>query len=324
MKDAPNYAAAELALGKELYTDREYTQAAAVLARVPATDRLALEANFYLGLARFNEAKYADAEKAFSFVALRLPLPEVVNDEAVAEARQGRDATPLLQRASNADPKDADYHYNLAVSNLRRGDFAAAQREIDLTLKLKPNDPDAGEVRKLVAAGRPAAGTAKSAVAGFEPAERLRRNYSEASFRQAAFQLDQVRAMRLATLPPVQQATEYTQLGRDYLNQGLLPVAEQEFHTAIAADPHSAAPHTGMAQVREQSGNAAEARAEAGASLRIAPSVDAYLVLARLDLAKNDLAASASDVKAALQLEPANGAAQGMRSALANRGQALP
>ena len=87
----PNYSAALLALGKALYADREYDQAAATLAKIQPTDRRALEANFYLGLARFNTAKYAEAESAFTFVASRLPLPEVVNNQAVASSRQGLD-----------------------------------------------------------------------------------------------------------------------------------------------------------------------------------------------------------------------------------------
>lgn len=319
--ESPNYTAAQLALGKELYADREYDQAAAVLAKVPKKDRLALEANFYLGLSHFNSAKYSEAEAAFAFVASRLPLSEVVNDQAVAQARQGKDGTAIFQRASNADPSDPDYHYNLAVSHYRHGDFAGAQTEIEKTLKLRPTDTEATELKTLISAGR---ATNPAATSSYEPTERLRRTYSEASFRQAAFQMDQVRAMRLATLPPARQAAELHQVGKDYLAQGLLPEAEQEFHAAIVADPTAASGHAGLAQVREQSGDADEARKEADASLKLAPNADAYLVLARLDLQKNDLASSAQNVRGALHIEPNNPAAQGLRQALQSRGQAFP
>ena len=318
VQDAPTYADAQLALGKELYSSRQFDQAAAVLAKVTQNSRLALEANFYLGLARFNGAKYADAANAFSFVAARLPLPEVVNDQGVALARQNKDGTALFQRASNADPNDPDYHYNLAVSLYRRGDFAGAQREIEAALKLKPSDPEAQQMRTLITAGRQAPTSGN-----FEPTTRLRRVYSEAGFRQAAFQLDQVRAIRLATLPKDQQATEYIQLGRDYLAQGLLPEAEQEFNSALAADPSSAAGHAGLAQLRERSGDQDQARQEAETSLKLKPSAAAWLVLSRLDLQKGDLAASVVDVQNALRVEPKDSAALGMRQALQSRGQSV-
>lgn len=319
--EAPNYAAAQLALGKELYSDRKYDRAAAVLAKVAHTDRHALEANFYLGLARFNAAKYAEAQAAFAFVASRLPLAEVVNDEGVALARQGKSGTVLFQRAANADPNDADYHFNLALSHYRNGHLDAARSQIDDAVRLQPKDTEAVELKKRIDSG---SSFAEVSGDGFDPTERLRRTYSEASFRQAAFQLDQVRAVRLATLSPEKRAAEYTQTGQDYLAQGLLPEAEQEFANALSADPHLPAAHTGLAAVREQSGNLAEARAQAQISLQITPTVEAYLVLARLDLAKKDLPASAADVRKALSLDAKNPAALAMRQALLSRGQALP
>ena len=346
VQEAPAYTAALLALGKTQYAQRDYDHAASTLGRIPPTDRRALEANFYLGLSRFNSGRYAEAEKAFAFVASRLPLPEVVNNQAVASSRQGHNATALFQRAVAADPNDPDYHYNLAVSFFRHNDVTGSLREIDQTLKLRPNDPEAPELKALIAYGRPvspATPTQPSAsasvpvnaalpklqtpakpVSEFEPLERIRRTYSEASFRQAAFQLDQMRAARMATLPPAEQATQYAQLGRDYLAQGLIPEAEQEFQSALAANPNSAEARAGLAQVREQSGDPAAARTEAQASIKLSPNALAYLVLARLELNDNQAGASAADVGRALKLEPNNTAALGMKQALAVRGQSLP
>jgi tetratricopeptide (TPR) repeat protein len=336
VQSTPNYTAALLALGKAQYAEREYDQAATTLAKIPPTDRRSLEAGFYLGLARFNTAKYAEAESAFAFVASRLPLPEVVNNQGVASSRQGHDATPLFQRASAADPNDPDYHYNVAVALLRRGDFTGAKREVDLTLKLRPADTEAASLKTSISAGRNITPSVKpgtpatvstndqTGTKDFDPLERIRRTYSEASFRQAAFQLDQMRAMRMATLPPAEQAAQYTQLGQDYLAQGLIPEAEQEFQAAIAADSSSAAAHAGLAQVRERSGNTEDARREATTSLGLHPNVVAYLVLARIELQANHMPESATEVSKALQLEPGNTAAQGMRQALQARGQSLP
>jgi tetratricopeptide (TPR) repeat protein/TolB-like protein len=334
----PDYPAAQLALGKAQYTQRDYDRAAATLAKIPHSDRRALEAGFYLGLSQFNSAKYADAEAAFAFVASRLPLPEVVNNQAVAASRQGRNAVPLFQQASAADPNDPDYHYNLSVSFLRQGDFAGASREVDQTLKLRPADHEAALLKARINSGRrltAAKTTATSAASAkpaanttddsdFDPLERIRRTYSEASFRQAAFQLDQMRAMRLANLPPAQQAAEYTQSGRDYLTQGLIPEAEQEFQAAIAADPSTANAHTGLAQVREHTGNIEEARTEAQTSLKLHPTADAYLLLAKIELQAKQMDASAADVSNALKLEPKNTAALAMKQTLQARGQRVP
>ncbi|HMF53954.1 MAG TPA: tetratricopeptide repeat protein, partial [Edaphobacter sp.] len=327
VQESPDYTDALLALGKSQYTERDYDHAAVTLARIPPTDRRSLEANFYLGLARFNTARYADAETAFGFVAARLPLPEVINNQAVASSRQGHNANALFQRAVAADPNDADYHYNLAASLYRAGDFSGAQREIDLALKLRPADPEAPQLKAFISRGRqPAAPAATTANSGstFEPLERIRRTYSEASFRQAAFQIDQIRAARLSTLSPAEQASQYVQLGGDYLAQGLIPEAEREFQSALTASPNSAQARAGLAQVRERSGDANGARDEAQASIKLAPNAPAYLVLARLELNGNQAAASAADVAHALKLEPNNTAALGMKQALASRGQTLP
>ena len=321
---APDYPAALLALGKEQYAARDYAAAASTLAKVPPTDRLALEANLYRGLAMFNSANYAAAQKAFNFVETRLPLPEVINDEAVAMSRQGKDGVVFFRRASVADPSDEDYHYNLAIALFRTGANDQAIGEANAALKLKPADKEAVELLGQLQLAPAGTRLNTNAASGFSPVERIRRNYSETGFRQAAFQLDQMRAARLATLPAVQRATQYVQLGRDYLAQGLLPEAESQFESALAADPNSAEAHAGLAQVREYSGDTTQARSEAGVSLHLHSNVDAWMVLARLDLAANLLPASADDVAHALLIEPSNFAALAMRQALRQRGQTVP
>jgi tetratricopeptide (TPR) repeat protein len=327
LKDAvglvPTYAAALLELGKEQYAERDFDGAAATLAKVPKNDRLALEANFYLGLAYFNSANYAGAQTAFSFVAGLLPLPEVVNNEAVAVSRQGKDGVALFQKASDADPSDEDYHYNLAIALFRRGDTVGAMRAVESALKLKPADHEAMELGTQLKQAAPGTHLKDDAENGFSPLERIRRNYSETGFRQAAFQLDQMRAMRLAMLPADKRAVEYTQLGRQYLAEGLLPEAETQFQDALEASPNSADAHAGMAQLREASGDPGKARDEAKTSLIMQPNVAALLVLARLDLAEKQMAACAEDIAKALKLDPTDADAIALKLVVQQRGQTV-
>ena len=320
---SPDYTSALLALGKEQYTSRDFASAAATLGKVPPTSPLALEAGFYLGLSRFNSANYPGAETAFSFVAQHLPLPEVLNNQAVAQSRQGKDAVALFQHASAADPSDEDYHYNLAISLFRRGDTAGALREAEAALKLKPSDNEALQLRAQLRTAAPGTRLAPTDVVGFSPVERIRRTYSETSYRQAAFQLEQLRTARLGTLSPQARSAEYAALGRDELTQGLLPEAETRFQAALSADPGNPEAHAGLAEVREDSGNPTEARSEALASLRLRPNAPALLVLARLDLAKSALTVAADEVSQALQLEPGNAVGQSLRQTLQGRGQTV-
>jgi Tfp pilus assembly protein PilF/TolB-like protein len=317
----PDYAAALLELGKEQYTGRDYEAAATTLAKVPKNDRMALEANFYLGLARFNSANYAGAEEAFAFVASRLPLPEVVNNEGVALSRQNKDAVADFQKASAADPSDEDYHYNLAIALFRRGDVADATTQAEDALKLKSSDNDATALLAQLKSAPPNTHLDQNADNGFGPLERIRRSFSETGFRQAAFQLDQLRAARLSMLPPAQRATEYTELGHQYLDEGLLPEAETQFKDALAADPNSAGAHAGIAELLATTGDAEKARDEAKKSLILSPNVPALLVLAKLDLADNQFASSASYVSEALKLEPKNSNVIALRLVLQQHGQ---
>jgi len=321
---APEYGAALLALGKEQYAQRDYAAAAATLAKVQPGDRVALEANFYLGLARFNSANYAGAADAFSFVAARLPLPEVVNDQGVAMSRQGKDAVQLFQRALQADPSNEDYHYNLALALYRRGDTANASKETEAALKLQPEDKDATDLRVVLATVPAGSKLSASPDSSFTPVERIVRAYTESSYRQAAFEMEQVRSARMATLPVAERTAQYVQQGRDYLGQGMLPEAEGQFNLAISSDPRSAAAHAGLAQVRELSGQAEQARKEARMSLQIQPNAAAWVVLGRLDYTANSMDLSTGDVIQALQLEPSNPGALALRQVLIQHGQKIP
>jgi Tfp pilus assembly protein PilF len=128
----------------------------------------------------------------------------------------------------------------------------------------------------------------------------------------------------LAALPPEERAAKLVKDGNQFLSRGLILEAEREYQAALHADPSSALAHAGLAQVREHSQDTKAAREEAQQSLKLAPNVAAYLVLARLDMDDHQLSAAAGEIRAALQLDPANAAARNLKQALDKRGQQKP
>ncbi len=327
VKLAPDFTSAWLALGRAYFSNQDYDEAATTLGQLPKTSTRALEADFYRGLAGFYTGNYREAEDAFAFVSMRLPLPEVVNNQGVAASRRGKDAGAFFEQAIAADPRDPDYHFNLAVALAHRKDTAGALKELDQVLALRPGDTEAQafeEQLKNPAAANPNPDPVKTVTDTQGPLTRIKRGYNEAGFRQAAFEMEQVEQMRLESLPPTERATELVKDGDQFFQRGLVLEAEREYREALGADPASALAHAGLAAVRERDGDPDAARLEAHASIQLTPNVPAWLVLARLDLQANQLTAAASDVSDALKVDPASADAKGMKLALERRGQTTP
>jgi len=302
-----------MALGREDYSSGQYDEAAAAFAKVDRSDPDALEAGFYRGLSLMFSGDYKGAEAAFAEVARVLPLGEVLNNEAVAISRQGRDASAQFVAAETADPNAADFHFNLAVTLKRRGELAGALNELKQCLKLRPNDAEAQELEKLWSSPGMATATA------VDPLERIVRTFDAVAFRQAAVMMDQMEAQRLGSLPPHERAVKLAGQAADYLDRGLLLEAERLYLAAVVADSTLADGHAGLAEVRERTGDTTAARKEAERALALKPSAQAYIVLGRLDLGENHVDRAAKDASAASALQPASPAVQELNRQIALR-----
>ncbi len=333
----PSYGPAWLALGDTAFAAQDYDQAAIAYGHLTRNDPNALQADFHRGLAYFYTGKYLPAEDAFAFVSTRLPLPEVVNNQGVAAARRGKDGAPLFQQAITGDPKDPDYHFNLALAYARRGDSANAQKEAAQALQLRPGDSEvqsfANNLRNpsylpapsVTNTPQPAGGTTSQAVANSNlPLERIKRSYDEAAFRQAAFELEQLEVLRAATETPAKRTVTLLADANRYLNAGLLVESEREYNQAISLEPDSAEAYAGLARIRERTGERDAARQFAAKSLQLHDNPPAHLVLARLALLSNQVPTAATEVSAALHLDGNNAEARGLRQAVVARGGQVP
>lgn len=305
----PGYALALLQLGKTYYNARDYASASTWLAKIPVAQAHGNEAQFYLGLASFYAGQMDAAQAAFSSLASRLPLTEVTNNLGVVAARRGdRRARGHFEKAVQTDPNDPDYHFNLAVELYREGNTQESARELRQVLAAQP-DPEANSFLDAINAG-----TAPSRL----PLERIKRNYDESGFRQLALEIDNANEARLEKADAVTHAAFHVQRGAELLEQGFLGEAEKQFREAVMLDSSNAGAHAGLARVLESFQNPSAARSEALMSLKLKPSADAYLLLARLDLAENDPAAAEQNVNHALQLEPGSAAAAALKRDIAS------
>lgn len=303
-----NYSVAMLALGKTYFGMRDYASAMNWFGKVPVSDKHALEANFFLGLAAYYSRNLDRAAQAFALVAERLPLTEVYNNLGVVEARLGKsDSVEYLQKAMDGDPSDADYHFNLGISLARVGDAPSAIRALKDAVTLNPND---GEAKSYL-------DSLTRAAAARPPLERIKRNYDEASFRQLAFAIQNAQEAQMAHADPKKHAAMHVEQGKQQLREGFYEEARDSFREAASLDPANSEAHLGLANAEIALNDFSGARGELDAALRIAPNPAAYLALAQVDLKEKKLDAANEHVEQALHLQPENAAALQLKQQLA-------
>ena len=310
----PDYYVALLELGKSSYHERDYAAAMRSLERIPKSDARAREANFYLGLSAYYLGQYEAAENAFDFVAARIPLTEVYNNLGVVASRRGeKKALEYFQRAVEVDPADPDYRFNLAVALYRAGDLSGAAKQAREALALRPSDGEARTVLDMANGAAPAQQGRGHVAAQKVPLERIKRNYDEASFRQLAQEISNVAELRLAKQPPRVHANYHIERGQELMSEGFVVEAEHEFREATALDQNNGPAHAGLAAALQARGDATGARNEARLALRLQPSAEAFLVMAKLDLAENNPQSAAENIDRALSLAPGDAAATALR-----------
>jgi tetratricopeptide (TPR) repeat protein len=166
-------------LGRLYWEQKEYRLAAGWFAKVKPNAPRYLDANFLLGICRYNVGEYAGAAEAFRLVARSVPLNEVFNNLGAAESRLDRpEALEDFRKALEGDPADPDYHFNVGYALWKSGQFEAAAASFRAALDRKPGDAQAtvllGRCLKRVG---PRPGER-------ETGERLKLNYEEAAWRQ--------------------------------------------------------------------------------------------------------------------------------------------
>ena len=177
-----HYSLPDFQLGKLMWSKKEYKAAADWFAKLPPGDVHFHEANFFLGLCRYNSGDFAGAVAAFQTVARVIPLSEVYNDLAAAESRLNQLSSSVddFRKALEGDRSDPVYQFNLGYALWRAGSFTAAAQRFHAVLDHNPDDPQAALLlARCDKQSGPRPGDSQT-----EGLERLKTNYEESAYLQ--------------------------------------------------------------------------------------------------------------------------------------------
>lgn len=329
------------ALGQAYFARRECEAALPWLSRIPPAHERGPEASFDAGVCHLLRNDPARAEAAFASLLERArassgagdssggelaELPEALNNLAVARGRLGktREAIAELQRATQLDPGEADYWFNLGLIEVRANDPAAGVAPFREVLR---HQPENAEAHALLIASLERSGQAAEAAAereafnrsGHRPAvlsaptpaalarlDRIKMHLDVTELHefpegsgQAAADSGSVRTHR------PQNRQLHLSRGRQFLAAGKLEEAQREFNQAIALAPlNSPAAHMGLAEVLRRQGRRDDAIREIRAALASRDGAATRTTLARLYLELNRKAEAREELRLALKLDP--------------------
>jgi len=331
----PNWPDPAFSLGQVYFTRNDCPSALTWFARVPPTNERSVEAIFATGVCYLRLNQPDKAEKVFSKLQEDLKLnmvsgadlPEILNNLALADARQGKlaAALPLLARARELDPDEDDYPFNLGLLSLQNNDLAAAAAQFRDAMEREPDNSEdrAFLIHSLEKEGKKdeASAARDTALEAFGPsglpALKLDGKLdSLAKYQRVSRELDTT-ALRMELATPatsngaaaesaasIEPAVAHLRRGRQELGAGRLDVAEKEFRAALAADPKNALAHRELADIYRRRGKLDEAVQELQTSLAMRDSATGRVMLARIYLEQKKPELARAEVEKAVKLAP--------------------
>jgi tetratricopeptide (TPR) repeat protein/TolB-like protein len=331
----PDWPEPDFGLGEADFARRDCDSAVPWFARVPKTHDRYVEALFSIGVCRLLLDQPDRAEEVFTSLQDAMKnnmvsggdLPEILNDLALALARQGKtaDAQNDLRRAAELDPDEDDYPFNLGLLALQAKDAASAA---GFFRDAAQREPDNAEDRALLILSLEKAGKKTEADQERDSATETfgphglpsihldAKNETLEQMSRVSTELD-VTALRAEiksadTAPSTTAAadssgdTSVTQLrlARQELSAGHVDAAEKDFRAVLAADPSSAAAHRGLGEVYRHQGKMDDAVKELLASLATRDSAVVRTMLARIYLEQKKPDQARTEIEKALKLAP--------------------
>ena len=329
----PEWPDPDFALGEVYFTRRDCNSALPWYARLPKTHDRYPEAVFATGVCRLLLGQPDRAEEVFASLQNGLrtsmvsgaDLPEILNDLAIARARQGKvaEAQTDLRRAAELDPDEDDYVFNLGLLALQGNDPAAAADHFREAVEREPDNP---EDRAMLILSLERAGKKSEAEQERETARETFGPNGLPAIRADAkgdfvTRLDRLKtelditALRAGLVsgpstngPEAAESSDtpaaHIRRARQELSAGHADAAEKEFRAVLADDPSSGAAHRGLAEIDRRQGKLDDAVKELQASLVARDSAVVRTMLARIYLEQKKPDLARAELEKALKLAP--------------------
>jgi len=304
----PDWADANFALGEAYFAKKDYNAALAWFFKVPKTyDRYA-EALFFSGVCRLQSNQADRAEEEFHSLQETLKstggpgadLPEVLNNLAIAQARQGKVAAAQasLRRAAELAPGEDDYAVNLGLLSLQSDDAAAAA---DYFREAAEREPDSEAAKEAFGPnGLPAIHLDDNK----ETLARLTRIKTELDISGLRAEPAEAPASASFTAAASDTPAAHIRKGRQELSAGNMDAAEKEFRAVLAVEPANAAAHRGLGEIARRQGKMDDAVKELQASLATRDSAEVRTMLAKIYLEQKKPELARAEAEKALKLAP--------------------
>ncbi len=324
----PDWGSPAFALGQFYFVRRDCESALSWFSRLSPAHERTPESIFYTGVchllrdnavraeatfASLLERAVAHRDPAEAFLILRVDPAEVLNNLGVARLRLVRlqEAASDFGRATQLDPEEPDYWFNLGLVALRAGDPAAAVRPFREVLKRRPEDT---ESRSLLVAALEQCGRAAEASALRDEFIRGGRSAARAAPRLETLAradriktgLDTTAAVHSASRAHrAQHSQQHVRRAEEFVALGRLDDAQKEFARAATLNPLDSAPHLGLAEIYGRQRRIEDAIREMRAALASRNDAATHTALARLYLQQKKLTEAREELERALKLDPA-------------------
>jgi tetratricopeptide (TPR) repeat protein len=327
-KAAPADDRVKLALWHVHTETGEHQQALTAIANVSSLHSRAAR---YLAARSLIELKrYDDAFNTLKALQSESPSAEVLNALGVVQLRRG--STPQTGRAvyyfsqaSQADPTDADYFFNLGYGYWIDGDPPAAMYWLREAVRLNAAD---AEAHLVLAAALQRTGAAVEAARERELAERLLGRAVSAGADAVPRRLERLKESlgpsgrrRLDRVIAAAGERDRQDLAAFHLDAARRAIdrdadreAEQELRRALYLSPYLAEAHLLLGRLHLRHGRTADAIQVLKVALWSEETVEGRLALAEAYLAARHFTAARAEVDRALKLDPASEEARSLRA----------